>query len=125
MVDRKDLDYQPMKEYQRFSPDSVNGSDSTAGLKRNLEKDDNKIVVTTIQKLNNLMKSEADLPIYGKQVVFIFDECTAASLVKPRRTEKKFKKFASSASPAPPSSRRTLWVPRLRRAWLAVSCTHT
>ncbi len=67
VVDRKDLDYQTMKEYQRFSPDSVNGSDSTAGLKRNLEKEDNKIVVTTIQKLNNLMKSEADLPIYGKQ----------------------------------------------------------
>lgn len=60
VVDRKDLDYQTMKEYQRFSPDSVNGSDSTAGLKRNLEKDDNKIIVTTIQKLNNLMKSEGD-----------------------------------------------------------------
>ena len=43
VVDRKDLDYQTMKEYQRFSPDSVNGSESTAGLKRNLEKDDNKI----------------------------------------------------------------------------------
>ncbi|MFM8341847.1 MAG: HsdR family type I site-specific deoxyribonuclease, partial [Methylomonas sp.] len=49
VVDRKDLDYQTMKEYQRFSPDSVNGSDSTAGLKRNLDKDDNKIIVTTIQ----------------------------------------------------------------------------
>ncbi|MGD9662861.1 MAG: HsdR family type I site-specific deoxyribonuclease [Porticoccaceae bacterium] len=72
VVDRKDLDYQTMKEYQRFSPDSVNGSDSTAGLKRNLDKDDNKIVVTTIQKLNNLMKSESNLPIFGKQVVFIF-----------------------------------------------------
>jgi type I restriction enzyme R subunit len=48
VVDRKDLDYQTMKEYQRFSPDSVNGSDSTAGLKRNIEKDDNKIIVTTI-----------------------------------------------------------------------------
>lgn len=74
VVDRKDLDYQTMKEYQRFSPDSVNGSDSTAGLKRNIEKDDNKIIVTTIQKLNNLMKSEDDLAIYQKQVVFIFDE---------------------------------------------------
>ena len=72
VVDRKDLDYQTMKEYQRFSPDSVNGSDSTAGLKANLDKDDNKIIVTTIQKLNNLMKSEADLPIYNKQVVFYF-----------------------------------------------------
>ncbi|WP_333669935.1 HsdR family type I site-specific deoxyribonuclease, partial [Acinetobacter guillouiae] len=56
VVDRKDLDYQTMKEYQCFSPDSVNGSESTAGLKRNLDKDDNKIIVTTIQKLNNLMK---------------------------------------------------------------------
>lgn len=74
VVDRKDLDYQTMKEYQRFSPDSVNGSESTAGLKRNIDKDDNKIIVTTIQKLNNLMKSEENLPIYQKQVVFIFDE---------------------------------------------------
>ena len=75
VVDRKDLDYQTIKEYQRFSPDSVNGSDSTAGLKRNIEKDDNKIIVTTIQKLNNLMRSESQLPVYGQQVVFIFDEC--------------------------------------------------
>jgi len=64
VVDRKDLDYQTMKEYQRFSPYSVNGSENTAGLKRNIDKDDNKIIVTTIQKLNNLMKSESDLPIY-------------------------------------------------------------
>lgn len=94
VVDRKDLDYQTMKEYQRFSPDSVNGSDSTAGLKRNLEKDDNKIVVTTIQKLNNLMKSDADLPIYGKQVVFIFDECHRSQFGEAQKNlKKKFKKF--------------------------------
>ena len=94
VVDRKDLDYQTMKEYQRFSPDSVNGSDSTAGLKRNLEKDDNKIVVTTIQKLNNLMKSENDLPIYGKQVVFIFDECHRSQFGEAQKNlKKKFKKF--------------------------------
>ena len=94
VVDRKDLDYQTMKEYQRFSPDSVNGSDSTAGLRRNLEKDDNKIVVTTIQKLNNLMKSEADLPIYGKQVVFIFDECHRSQFGEAQKNlKKKFKKF--------------------------------
>jgi type I restriction enzyme R subunit len=94
VVDRKDLDYQTMKEYQRFSPDSVNGSDSTAGLKRNLEKDDNKIVVTTIQKLNNLMKSEGDLPIYGKQVVFIFDECHRSQFGEAQKNlKKKFKKF--------------------------------
>jgi len=94
VVDRKDLDFQTMKEYQRFSPDSVNGSDSTAGLKRNLDKDDNKIVVTTIQKLNNLMKSESDLSIYGKQVVFIFDECHRSQFGEAQKNlKKKFKKF--------------------------------
>jgi len=94
VVDRKDLDYQTMKEYQRFSPDSVNGSDSTAGLKRNLDKDDNRIVVTTIQKLNNLMKSEADLPIYGKQVVFIFDECHRSQFGEAQKNlRKKFKRY--------------------------------
>jgi type I restriction enzyme, R subunit len=94
VVDRKDLDYQTMKEYQRFSPDSVNGSDSTAGLKRNLDKDDNKIIVTTIQKLNNLMKSEGDLPIYSKQVVFIFDECHRSQFGEAQKNlRKKFKKF--------------------------------
>jgi type I restriction enzyme, R subunit len=94
VVDRKDLDFQTMKEYQRFSPDSVNGSDSTAGLKRNLEKDDNKIIVTTIQKLNNLMKNEGDLPIYGKQVVFIFDECHRSQFGEAQKNlNRKFKKF--------------------------------
>ncbi|MEZ5509557.1 MAG: type I restriction endonuclease subunit R [Gammaproteobacteria bacterium] len=94
VVDRKDLDYQTMKEYQRFSPDSVNGSDSTAGLKRNLDKDDNKIIVTTIQKLNNLMKSEGDLPIYNKQVVFIFDECHRSQFGEAQKNlKKKFKRF--------------------------------
>lgn len=94
VVDRKDLDFQTMKEYQRFSPDSVNGSDSTAGLKRNIEKDDNKIIVTTIQKLNNLMKSESDLSIYQKQVVFIFDEAHRSQFGEAQKNlKKKFKKF--------------------------------
>lgn len=94
VVDRKDLDYQTMKEYQRFSPDSVNGSDSTAGLKRNLDKDDNKIIVTTIQKLNNLMKSENDLPVYHQQVVFIFDEAHRSQFGEAQKNlKKKFKKF--------------------------------
>lgn len=94
VVDRKDLDYQTIKEYQRFSPDSVNSSDSTAGLKRNLDKDDNKIIVTTIQKLNNLMKNENDLPIYNKQVVFIFDECHRSQFGEAQKNlKKKFKRF--------------------------------
>ena len=94
VVDRKDLDYQTMKEYQSFSPDSVNGSDSTAGLKRNLSKDDNKIIVTTIQKLNNLMKSEGDLPVYNESVVFIFDECHRSQFGEAQKNlKKKFKRF--------------------------------
>ncbi|WP_109103827.1 type I restriction endonuclease subunit R [Aggregatibacter segnis] len=94
VVDRKDLDYQTMKEYQRFSPDSVNGSENTAGLKRNIDKDDNKIIVTTIQKLNNLMKSEDKLPIYDKQVVFIFDECHRSQFGEAQKNlTRKFKKY--------------------------------
>lgn len=94
VVDRKDLDYQTMKEYQRFSPDSVNGSESTAGLKRNIERDDNKIIVTTIQKLNNLIKSEENLELYQKRVVFIFDECHRSQFGKAQKNLKKnFKKF--------------------------------
>ncbi|HFV6291987.1 TPA: HsdR family type I site-specific deoxyribonuclease, partial [Escherichia coli] len=93
VVDRKDLDYQTMKEYQRFSPDSVNGSENTAGLKRNLDKDDNKIIVTTIQKLNNLMKAESDLPVYNQQVVFIFDECHRSQFGEAQKNlKKKFKR---------------------------------
>jgi type I restriction enzyme R subunit len=94
VVDRKDLDYQTMREYQRFSPDSVNGSDSTAGLMRNLDKDDNKIIVTTIQKLHNLMKSGDNLAIFNKQVVFIFDECHRSQFGEAQKLLKqKFKKF--------------------------------
>lgn len=94
VVDRKDLDYQTMKEYQRFSPDSVNGSENTAGLKRNIEKDDNKIIVTTIQKLNNLIKSETDLAIYNKQVVFIFDEAHRSQFGEAQKNiKKKFKRY--------------------------------
>ncbi len=94
VVDRKDLDYQTMKEYQRFSPDSVNGSDSTAGLKRNLEKQDNKIIVTTIQKLNNLIKGEGELPVYQSQVLFIFDEAHRSQFGEAQKNlKKKFKKY--------------------------------
>lgn len=94
VVDRKDLDYQTMKEYQRFSPNCVNGSDSTAGLKRNIEEKDNKIIVTTIQKLNNLVKNDEKLAIYDKNVVFIFDECHRSQFGEAQKNiKKRFKKF--------------------------------
>ena len=94
VVDRINLDHQTMKEYRRFGPDCVNGSNSTAELKRNLDKDDNKIIVTTIQKLNNLMKTEGDLSVYKKQVVFIFDECHRSQFGEAQKNlNKKFKRY--------------------------------
>lgn len=94
VVDRKDLDHQTMREYNKFAPDSVNGSISTAELKRNILKKDNRIIVTTIQKLNNLMKSEANLEIYGQQVVFIFDECHRSQFGEAQKNlKRKFKRF--------------------------------
>lgn len=94
VVDRKDLDYQTMKEYQKFSKDSVNGSSSTAELKRNLTKKDNKIIVTTIQKLNNLMKAEKNLAVYNENVVFILDECHRSQFGEAQKNlQRKFRRY--------------------------------
>lgn len=94
MVDRKDLDYQTMKEYKRFDEESVTGSKSTAGLKKNIETTKGKIIVTTIQKLNNLIKSETSLAVYNEQVVFIFDECHRSQFGEAQRNiRRKFKRY--------------------------------
>lgn len=95
VVDRKDLDYQTMREYRRFSPESVNGSVDTAHLKAHLMRpDDKKIVVTTLQKLNRLMKSEAHLPVYDEEVVFIFDECHRSQFGEAQRNLRlRFKRY--------------------------------
>ena len=92
--DRKDLDYQTMKEYQRFQPDSVNGSKDTKELKRCIEKDDNKIVVTTIQKLNEFIKKNLNHEIYDKHCVLIFDECHRSQFGDAQKNiRKSFKKY--------------------------------
>lgn len=75
VVDRKDLDYQTMREYNRFEKDSVNGSKNTAELKRQLEKPSARIVVTTIQKLARFIQANKGHQIYGGHIVLIFDEC--------------------------------------------------
>lgn len=94
VVDRKDLDYQTMKEYQRFQPDSVNGSKDTKELKRCIEKDDNRIVVTTIQKLNEFIKKNLNHEIYNKHCVFIFDECHRSQFGEAQNNIRKyFKKY--------------------------------
>lgn len=75
VVDRKDLDYQTMKEYDRFQKGAANGNTSTRELEKQLENAKSKIIITTIQKLSSFIRKNAQHPIYGKEVVMIFDEC--------------------------------------------------
>ena len=75
VVDRKDLDYQTMKEYDRFEKGAANSNTSTAVLKKQLEDDNAHIIITTIQKLSTFIKKEKSHPVYEKRVVIIFDEC--------------------------------------------------
>ncbi len=75
VVDRKDLDYQSMKEFQKFQEGAVNGSTNTRMLKKVLDDDSKRIVVTTIQKLSRFVGSYRYHPLYKKRVVIIFDEC--------------------------------------------------
>lgn len=75
VVDRKDLDYQTMKEYDRFEKGAANSNTSTAILKRQLEDDGAKIIITTIQKLATFIKKNVGHAVFDKRVVIIFDEC--------------------------------------------------
>lgn len=76
VVDRKDLDYQTMKEYDRFEKGAANSNSSTAILEKQLRDTKSKIIITTIQKLSTFIKKNAkDHPAFNKQVVIIFDEC--------------------------------------------------
>ena len=75
VVDRKDLDYQTMKEYDRFQKGAANGNRSTKVLQKQLEDTTSKIIVTTIQKLSEFVKRNKNHPVYQKHIVLIFDEC--------------------------------------------------
>ena len=75
VVDRKDLDYQTMKEYDRFEKGAANSNTSTAILKRQLEDPEAHIIITTIQKLSTFIKKNPAHEVYQKRVVIIFDEC--------------------------------------------------
>ena len=75
VVDRKDLDYQTMKEYDRFEKGAANSNTSTAILKKQLENDECRIIITTIQKLSTFIKKNPAHEVYQKHVVIIFDEC--------------------------------------------------
>ncbi|TVL60683.1 type I restriction endonuclease subunit R [Brachyspira hyodysenteriae] len=75
VVDRKDLDYQTMKEYDKFQKGAANSNTSTKILKEQLEKDDVKIIITTIQKLSRFIQKNENHEVYKKHIVMIFDEC--------------------------------------------------
>lgn len=75
VVDRKDLDYQTIKEYDRFEKGAANGNKSTAILQKQLEDTTSRIIVTTIQKLDVFIMKNKSHPIYHKHVVLVFDEC--------------------------------------------------
>lgn len=94
VVDRKDLDYQTMKEYDRFEKGAANSNTSTAVLKRQLEDDNARIIITTIQKLATFIKKNAAHDVYTKRVVIIFDECHRSQFGDMHEAiTKKFKKY--------------------------------
>ncbi len=101
VVDRKDLDYQTMKEYNRFEEGAANGNSSTAVLQRQMEnKDKNggnhdyKIIVTTIQKLSIFVQKNKKHPVFQQKVVIIFDECHRSNFGEMHTAiTKNFKKY--------------------------------
>lgn len=94
VVDRKDLDYQTMKEYDRFERGAANSNSSTAVLAKQLNDSNAKIIITTIQKLANFISRNPQHEVYGQHVVLIFDECHRSQFGDMHRAiVKKFKKY--------------------------------
>lgn len=94
VVDRKDLDYQTMKEYDRFEKGAANSNGSTAVLAKQLDDPNASIIITTIQKLTNFISRNPQHKIYGEHVVLIFDECHRSQFGDMHKAiVKKFKKY--------------------------------
>ena len=112
VVDRKDLDYQTMKEYDKFKEGSANSNTSTKVLENQLHDDNAKIIITTIQKLSTFIKKNTESEIFNKHVVFIFDECHRSQFGEMHKSIiKKFKKyyiFGFTGTPIFPENARTI-----------------
>lgn len=94
VVDRKDLDYQTMREYDRFQKGAANGNTSTRELEKQIASSKSKIIITTIQKLTSYIRKNPQSDIYGKEVVMIFDECHRSQFGEMHTAiTKKFKKY--------------------------------
>jgi len=103
VVDRKDLDYQTMKEYDRFKKGAANSNTSTKVLQRQLEDPESRIIITTIQKLDVFIGKNKTHPVYGQHVVLIFDECHRSQFgdmhQKITKTFKKYHIFGFTGTP--------------------------
>ena len=112
VVDRKDLDYQTMKEYNKFKEGAANSNTSTKVLESQLNDDNAKIIITTIQKLSTFIKKNTDSDVFNKHVVFIFDECHRSQFGEMHKSIiKKFKKyytFGFTGTPIFPENARTI-----------------
>lgn len=94
VVDRKDLDYQTMKEYDKFQKGAANSNGSTKVLTKQLEDTNSKIIITTIQKLDNFVKKNKGHNIFNQEVVLIFDECHRSQFGEMHKSiVKNFKKY--------------------------------
>lgn len=94
VVDRKDLDYQTMKEYDRFKKNCANSNANTKVLEEQLDDTKSRIIITTIQKLDNFIKKNATHSAFNKKVIFIFDECHRSQFGDMHNNiVKKFKKW--------------------------------
>lgn len=103
VVDRKDLDYQTMKEYDRFEKGAANSNTSTAVLKKQLENPNARIIITTIQKLDSFIKKYKEHEVYNKHCVIIFDECHRSQFgdmhLAITKTFKKYHLFGFTGTP--------------------------
>lgn len=112
VVDRKDLDYQTMKEYDRFKEGAANSNTSTKVLEEQLNDPNAKIIITTIQKLSQFIKKNENSEVFNKHVVFIFDECHRSQFGDMHKSiVKKFKKyylFGFTGTPIFPENARTI-----------------
>ncbi|MFP7707536.1 type I restriction endonuclease subunit R [Trueperella sp. LYQ141] len=118
VVDRKDLDYQTMREYDRFQKGAANSNTSTAVLKTQLEDSEARIIITTIQKLSTFVKSNPAHPVFTQHVVLIFDECHRSQFgemhTEITRAFKRYSLFGFTGTPIFPSNAGSGANPRLK-----------
>lgn len=115
VVDRKDLDYQTIKEYDRFEKDAANSNTSTKILQKQMEDDNARIIITTIQKLDKFISKNKEHEVYKKHIVMIFDECHRSQFGDMHKSiTKHFKNYHIFGFTGTPILHRILTVPMHR-----------